>query len=108
MQAMYNAMGDMSGLLYKKADGVADGLTDRLTLEPDMFTGIVDRLRSVTEANPLGGTTLVPQAACAGAGGGTSYVTTLTQNITTPKPLSASEMTREGQDLLRRSRWQLP
>lgn len=108
MQAMYNAMGDMSGLLYTKADSIADGLTDRLTLEPDMFTGIVDRLRSVTEATPLGGAALVPQAAYAGAGGGTRYVTSLTQNITTPKPLSASEMTREGQDLLRRSRWQLP
>ena len=108
MRAMYNAMGDMSGLLYTKADSVADGLTDRLTLEPGMFTSIVDKLRSVTEANPLGGAALVPQAAYAGGGGGTSYVTSLTQNITTPKPLSASEMTREGQDLLRRSRWQLP
>lgn len=108
MQAMYNAMGDMSGLLYTKADSVADGLTDRLTLEPGTFTGMVDRLRSVTEANLLGGATLVPQAAHANAGGGTQYVTNLNQNITTPKPLSASEMTREGQDMLRRYRWQLP
>lgn len=105
MQAMYNAMGDMSGLLYRKADGIADDLTDRLTISPE---ALVEQLRALTEVNQLGGTTLVPLAAGASAVGGVNYSTNLTQNITTPKPLSASEMTREGQDLLRRQRWQLP
>lgn len=108
MMGIYVGMDGMSGMLYREAESIADGITERLTISPDVANGFVERMRAVTDHTPLGGTTLVPQAAYAGGGGGTSYVTSLTQNITTPKPLSASEMTREGQDLLRRSRWQLP
>ena len=98
----------MSGMLYREAESIAEGISDRLTLSPDVANTFVERMRAVTDSTPLGGSTLVPQLAYAGAGGATRYTTSLTQNITTPKPLSPSEMTREGQDLLRRSRWQLP
>ena len=108
MMGIYVGMDGMSGLLYREAEDIADGIAERLTVSPDVFGGLYNRLRSLTTANPLGGSTLVPQLALAGAGGGLHYSTSLTQNITTPKPLSASEMTREGQDLLRRQRWQLP
>lgn len=108
MMGIYEGMDGMSGMLYREAQSIADGLAERLTISPDVANALAGQLRGITEANPLGGITLVPQAAYGGAGGGTSYVTSLTQHITTPKPLSPSEMTREGQDLLRRSRWQLP
>lgn len=105
MMGIYVGMDNMAGMLFREADSIADGLAERLTISPEV---LADQLRSMTEYTPLGGSTLVPQLAGVGAGGGTRYVTSLTQNITTPKPLSASEMTREGQDLLRRQRWQLP
>lgn len=108
MMGIYEGMDGMSGMLFRKAESVADGIADRLTLSPDLANALVEHLRTVTDTTPLGGSTLVPQTAYAGAGGAAKYVTSLTQNITTPKPLSPSEMTKEGQDLLRRSRWQLP
>ncbi|MEG1525664.1 MAG: tape measure protein [Clostridia bacterium] len=101
-------MDGMSGMLFREAESIADGITDRLTISPSVANVLADQLRRVTEANPLGGITLAPEAVSAGAGGGSVYSPTLVQNITTPKPLSPSEMTKEGQDLLRRSRWQLP
>lgn len=107
MMGIYVGMDGMSGMLYREAESIADGIAERLTISPDVANALVERMRAVTDGARLGGTTLVPQAAYAGAGGA-RYVTSLTQNITTPKPLSPSEMTREGQDLLRRSRWQLP
>lgn len=108
MMGVYVGMDGMSGMLYREAESIADGITERLTISPDVADALVERMRAVTDRTPLGGSTLVPQLAYAGAGGAVQYTTSLTQNITTPKPLSPSEMTREGQDLLRRSRWQLP
>lgn len=108
MMGIYEGMDGMSGMLFREAESIADGITDRLTISPSVANVLADQLRRVTEANPLGGITLAPEAVSAGAGGGSVYSPTLVQNITTPKPLSPSEMTREGQDLLRRSRWQLP
>lgn len=108
MMGIYEGMDGMSGMLFREAESVADGIADRLTLSPDLANALVEQLRTVTDTTPLGGSTLAPQLAYAGAGGAVQYTTSLTQNITTPKPLSPSEMTREGQDLLRRSRWQLP
>ena len=108
MMGVYVGMDGMSGMLYREAESIADGITERLTISPDVADALVGRMRAVTDHAPLGGSALVPQFAYAGAGSAVQYVTSLTQNITTPKPLSPSEMTREGQDLLRRSRWQLP
>lgn len=108
MMGIYVGMDGMSGMLYREAESIADGIAERLTISPDVADALVERMRAVADHTQLGGATLVPQLAYAGAGGGARYVTSLTQNITTPKPLSPSEMTREGQDLLRRSRWQLP
>lgn len=108
MQGIYEGMDGMSGMLYREAESIADGIADRLTISKDVAGALVQQMRTITNSTPLGGAALVPQAAAVGAGGGARYVTSLTQNITTPKPLSASEMTREGQDLLRRQRWQLP
>jgi len=108
MMGVYVGMDGMSGMLYRKAESITDGITERLTISPGVASAFVERMRAVTDSTPLGGASIVPQAAYAGAGGAIQYVTSLTQNITTPKPLSASEMTREGQDLLRRSQWQLP
>ena len=108
MLGIYEGMDGMSGMLYRTADNIADGIAERLTISPDVANALVEQMRTITNSTPLGGVALVPQAAAVGAGGAARYVTSLTQNITTPKPLSASEMTREGQDLLRRQRWQLP
>lgn len=108
MLGIYEGMDGMSGMLFREAESVANGIAERLAVSPEIASTLVGRMRSVTDGALLRGSTLVPHLAYAGAGGGTQYVTSLTQNITTPKPLSPSEMTREGQDLLRRSRWQLP
>ena len=108
MMGIYVAMDGMSGMLYREADTISEELAERLAISPDTLQGLVRQMRTVTEINPLGGNTLVQRETFTGTGGGWSYTTKLTQNITTPKPLSPSEMTREGQDLLRRSRWQLP
>jgi len=107
MMGIYNTMEGMSGKLYKVADKIADNLADRLSISPDVFGDMHDRLKTMTGANVLGGG-MIPQLAGAGGGGGVTYVTNLYQEITTPKPLSPSEMTREGQDMLRRSQYQLP
>ena len=108
MLGIYEGMDGMSGMLYREAESIADGIADRLTLSKDVAGTLVEQMRTITNSTPLGGAALVPQAAAVGARGAARYVTSLTQNITTPKPLSASEMTREGQDMLRRTRWQLP
>jgi hypothetical protein len=108
MLGIYEGMDGMSGMLYREAESIADGIADRLTISKDVANALVEQMRTITNSTPLGGVALVPQMAAVGAGGGARYVTSLTQNITTPKPLSPSEMTREGQDLLRRTRWQLP
>jgi tape measure domain-containing protein len=109
MDGIYKGMADKTGMLYHEADTIANGLAEHLAMvHPSTVTELYGRLQSLVSSNPLGGTTLIPQAAYAGASGSTTYSTTLNQNITTPKPLSASEMTREGQDMLRRQQWQLP
>ncbi len=108
MMGIYVAMDGMSGMLYSEAKNIADGIADRLTISGDVASTLVNKMRAVIDSTSLGGAALVPQVAYAGAGGGSTYSPTLVQHITTPKPLSASEMTREGQDMLRRSRWQLP
>lgn len=108
MLGIYEGMDRMSGMLYREAESIADGIADRLTISKDVANALVEQMRTITNSTPLGGVALVPQMAAVGAGGGARYITSLTQNITTPKPLSPSEMTREGQDLLRRTRWQLP
>jgi len=108
MMGIYVAMDGMSGMLYSEAKNIADGIADRLTISGDVASTLVNKMRAAVESTSLGGAALVPQVAYAGGGGGSTYSPTLVQNITTPKPLSSSEMTREGQDMLRRSRWQLP
>ncbi len=108
MMGIYVAMDDMSGMLYRKAESIAHGLSERLTISPDVAGALTERMRAVTDHTRLGGSALASQPAYAGAGGGVRYIINLVQNITSPKPLSASEMTREGQDLLRRASWQLP
>ena len=108
MLGIYKGMESMEGRLYRLADKISCGLSDRLTISPDMAMGAIDHLKSIVDANPFRINAAMPAPAYAGGTPGVSYNTNLTQNITTPKPLSPSEMTREGQDLLRRSKWQLP
>jgi hypothetical protein len=109
MQGAYVGMDNKVGMLYKQADTIADGMALRLSsVSPDMLHGMYNKLQSVTASNLLGGATLTPLVAGAGSGGVVEYSTSLTQNITSPTPLSPSEMTREGQDMLRRASWQLP
>jgi tape measure domain-containing protein len=108
MMGIYEGMDGMAGMLYNAAEDIADGLAERLAIDPDALASMADGMRAMTESSHLGGAALAGAGAAYGAGAGVAHVTSLTQNITTPKPLSASEMTREGQDMLRRSRWQLP
>ncbi len=63
MMGIYEGMDGMSGMLFRKAESVADGIADRLTLSPDLANALVEHLRTVTDTTPLGGSTLVPQTA---------------------------------------------
>ena len=78
-----------------------------LALEPEKLASLTDGLRAMAEANPLRGFS-APAAAYAGGAGSVYYSTSLTQNITSPEPLSPAQMTREGLDMLKRSQWLLP
>ena len=98
----------MSGMLYRKADDIADGLTERLTISPDISEGMVAQLLSMVDSNPFSTPGLVPATAGAGAVGNTVYSPTYVQYITTPKPITAAEATREAQDLMKRMQNQLP
>lgn len=109
MVAMYNAMDDLEGLLFGKTEAIADGITDRLEISPDVTAAMTSRLRAVVDASPFSTNPAdLFSDGYAGMHTGVSYTNNLTQNITTPKPLSESEMTREAQDMLNRQRWSLP
>jgi len=106
MMGIYKGMDGMSGMLYRTADDIADNIADRLSISPDVFSNAFDKLRAVTFSNPFSVT--MPTPAMASASGGDIICNThLHQNLTSPKPLSPSEVTREGQDFLRRSKWKL-
>lgn len=107
MLGVYEGMESMEGRVYKLAEDISEGIVSRLNLTPS-FAGItVERLRALSDANALG-SKLSAMESTQGSFGDVYYNTNLTQNITSPKPLSPSEMTREGQDMLSRSQWQLP
>jgi len=106
MMGIYKAMSGASGTLYKTADNIANNIAARLTVSPDVFGGMFDELRAVTFENPF--SAAMPQPAFAGGpGGGVTYVTSLKQDIVSPTPMSPAEITREGQDFIRRAKWRL-
>ncbi|MCL2670527.1 MAG: tape measure protein [Clostridiales bacterium] len=107
MMGPYVAMQDMSGKLYRKAEDIAEGIAEHLSITPDIASNLTAKLRAVVEIDPFGARAHAPVAAMAGAGGVT-YVTNLYQTNNSPVPLSPAELTREGQDMLDRSHWQLP
>ena len=106
MMGIFEAMQGKSGLLFKKAEDISDGLAERLSSSPGFLRSNLNRLSSLSPATSFSGFNILPQPAIAGEGG-INYSTTLVQHITTPKPLSPSEITREGQDMLRRQRYRL-
>lgn len=106
MMGVYKGMEGMEGKLYRKADSISTGIADRLRLAPRAVTSLADRLKTLTQMNPLQINT--PVYAAAGAPGSINYSTSLTQHITSPTPLSPSRITQEAQDLLKRSKWLLP
>jgi len=109
MMGGYNAMKDLSGKLYKKTEDLAHGITDRLSISPEMASNLTAKLRAMVDVNPFNAGSLMPAYAAVGAAGGsTSYVQTFHQTNNSPVPLSPAELTREAQDMLRRGTWQLP
>lgn len=99
---------NMENPLYKQAEDITTTLLDMFTLSPEISASLTDNLKAMTEANPFYINANTPALAHAGATAGVQYSTTLVQNVTTPKPYSESELTREGQDLLKRTKWLLP
>lgn len=108
MLGAYEGMAGLEDRLYRLAGDIGGGIAQRLGVAPDAAASMAGQLRLVIEANPFASGYLNAVAAHAGVSGGLTYNTYLTQEITTPKPLSASEMTREAENFLRRSKWQLP
>lgn len=106
MMGIYKGMEGMEGKLYRVADSISTGIADRLRIDPKAVTSFADRLKTLTQMDPL--RVNAPVYAAAGVPGGISYSTSLTQHITSPTPLSPSKITREAQDLLKRSKWLLP
>lgn len=104
MDGVWIGMDDKAGYVYSKAASISTGIADKLTISPDTLSNI----GALSMTRSVGSQPYSLAMAAGGGAGSVTYTTNLTQNITTPKPLSASEMTREGQDMLKRSRWQLP
>ena len=107
MLGIYEGMDGMSGMLYRKAETIADGISERFEIDPEISLDFVEKMRAMADVGHIKSEVLDTRLVYAGSNG-TNYSTQLIQNITTPKPLSPSEMTREGQDMLRRQQFQLP
>lgn len=108
IQGIYDGLESAENRLYRKAGYISKELADRLSASPTITPDIVDRLRTAADYSPARIYTHSSGVQPALAGAGASYSTSLTQYITTPKALSPSEMTKEAEDMLRRSKWQLP
>lgn len=106
MMGVYKGMEGMEGKLYRAAEDISTGIADRLRIDPRAVTSFANRLKTLTQMDPLRVNT--PVYAAAGAPGSINYSTSLTQHITSPTPLSPSRITQEAQDLLKRSKWLLP
>ena len=100
--------------LFRAADSIAAGVLSRLSIgDADNFIahaqGMVQRMRSTPALRMSALGTLASQretpAFAPGAGG---TVTNLYQTINTHDSLSESELTREAENLLERSRWKNP
>ena len=100
--------------LFRAADSIAAGVLSRLSIgDADNFIahaqGMVQRMRSTPALRMSAWGTLASQretpAFAPGAGG---TVTNLYQTINTHDSLSESELTREAENLLERSRWKNP
>ena len=108
LKGAINGLDKAKSALYKKVDEIANGVLGGFAIEPDLLPGLNGQLMAAVAAGPVNPNSYAPAANSPGGGGGVTYVTNLIQNITSPKPLSPSEMTREGEDFLARSKWDLP
>ncbi|MDL2318064.1 tape measure protein [Eubacteriales bacterium OttesenSCG-928-A19] len=109
MIAMFNAMDDMEGLLIGKALEIADGITDTLTISPEVAASLSGRLQAIVETNPISPAMFDRLSSPSeNPSAGNIYNFYLTQHITSPKPLSESELTREAKEGYEQLLWQLP
>jgi hypothetical protein len=88
-------MEQMARLAYLSAEDIATGVVDTMS----KASSLLDPKLNLAMAGKAGGV---------GVPGGTVNNITMYQDITSPKPLSASEMTRETRDMLQRAKWMLP
>ena len=100
--------------LFRAADSIAAGVLSRLSIgDADNFIaraqGMVQRMRSTPalRMSALGTLASQREAPTFGLGAG-GTVTNLYQTINTHDSLSESELTREAENLLERSRWKNP
>ena len=100
--------------LFRAADSIAAGVLSRLSIgDADNFIaraqGMVQRMRSTPalRMSALGTLASQREAPAFGPGAG-GTVTNLYQTINTHDSLSESELTREAENLLERSRWKNP
>jgi len=80
------------------AEGISGSISDVITATNRMTDA------AVSSVNPFSHNIATPALATAGPGQSIVY----NQYVTTPKPLSESELTREAQDMIKRQSWQLP
>ncbi len=103
MQGLYNSMQNSEHSLYQKAGYVSR----QIALQFEGLQSMQPFAAAGLHALPQG----VQAAAVANAAApqtANSYSPTLVQNISSPKPLSESQLTTEAENLLRRAAWLLP
>ncbi len=105
MDGIYQGMDRNAPMLYREAESIAGGIAAKFALRPKIDADISGSLAGMFGA-PVFASTLAG-AYGSEAVGGINYYTTLNQTNNSPVSLSPSEMTREGQDMLRRVKWQL-
>jgi len=108
MLGMLVGMDNLKGKLYRFAEKIGDGITERLTISPDVSASMADRLRYVVDTNPFRQSSMSPAIGLAGGTGGVTYITNYNVSVVSPKPMSESELTRELKDMDRRLQFQLP
>lgn len=103
-------LNDGESSLLGKLDGITDKvLTKFRSIPQGMATALNQKLRLAVESNHNATVSAIPAVAAASYGntGSVTYVINSTQHITTPKPITPAEASREQEASLRRLKWQL-
>ncbi|MCL2588963.1 MAG: hypothetical protein FWD84_06090, partial [Oscillospiraceae bacterium] len=112
MDGIYVGMERGEDTVLKKAGDIADKLANTLTLEPDLIDNMVCKMQAIVRTGVISSprNMLVPAGAVAGKGTspvGTTHNHTYNTYVTSPKPLSEYQISRQIENMSRRMQRQL-